>query len=32
LNHWQRACVVPGVVVFLVALIGGLLAGIPRTL
>ncbi len=28
LNHWQRACVVTGVVVFLVALMGGLLAAV----
>ncbi len=26
LNHWQRACAVTGIVVFLVALMGGLLA------
>ena len=27
-NHWQRACVVTGIVVFLVALMGGLLAAV----
>jgi hypothetical protein len=28
LNHWQRACAVMGIVVFLVALMGGLLAAV----